>query len=69
MTTPWRELFPDGRNIFYEGGDPAGFAREIKVEFGFDPADDPRWHDDRQFHCPAEHLDAICGSDRFPMGS
>jgi hypothetical protein len=31
----------------------------------------PTWDEDHgwQFHCPAEHLDAIYGNDRFPMGS
>jgi len=68
-TTTWRELCPEGRDIFYEGDDPAGFAQQIKAEFGFDPAGDPMWGVQYQFHCPAEHLDAIYGSARFPMGS
>lgn len=42
-TTTWRELFPEGRVIFYEGDDPAAFTAAIKAEFGFDPAADPRW--------------------------
>lgn len=95
-STTWASLFPHGRDIFYEGHNPEGFVRQIKAEFGFSPALDPRWgeridvdpnwketikgwgvlvEDDIKsftsycFHCPAEHLDAIYGSDRFPMGS
>ncbi len=75
----WANLFPDGRDIFYEGDDPVGFVRQIQAEFDFSPALDPRWdeqiEDDTDsftsycFHCPVEHLDAIYASDRFPMGS
>jgi hypothetical protein len=61
----WSELCPEGRFIFYEGDDPKGFRREIKAEFGFDPGPKP----DEGFHCPPEHLDAIYGTGRFPMGS
>jgi hypothetical protein len=35
----WKELFPDGRFIFYEGDDPDAFAKEIKARFGFDPSE------------------------------
>jgi hypothetical protein len=75
----WASLFPEGRDIAYEGDDPAGFASQIRIEFGFDPASDPRWgaHIDTEtdswdsywFYCPVEHLDAIYGSDRFLVGS
>lgn len=27
-----------GRTVFYEGGDPEGFRRQVIAEFGFDPA-------------------------------
>jgi hypothetical protein len=77
--TTWASLFPYGRDIFYEGKDPAGFVRQIQAGFGFSPALDPRWgermeddtysFDSYCFYCPAEHLDAIYGSDRFPTGS
>jgi hypothetical protein len=77
--TRWSSLFPAGRHIFYEGHNPAGFARQVLAEFGFRPDSDPRWgeqfdDDDLSFtsysfHCPPEHLDAIYGGDRFPMGS
>jgi hypothetical protein len=66
----WREMFPDGRDIFYEGDDPEGFAATIRSEFGFDPAG-PTWDNEHgwRFRCPPGHLDAIYGSGRFPMGS
>jgi hypothetical protein len=75
----WSEMFPDGRTIFYEGDDPHGFARTIRQEYGFDPSLDDGWgvpldvdgrrHIMFQFFCPPEHLDAIYGSSRFPLGS
>jgi hypothetical protein len=72
----WGELFPDGRMIFYEGDDPSGFVEQIRAEFGFDPSADERWGDRDEhpinryrFWCPSEHMDAIYGSDRWPMGS
>lgn len=70
VSKPWKQLFPDGRYIFYEGDDPERFVEQIRNEFGFDPSADPDWNNpDYQFLCPAEHLDAIYGNDRFPMGS
>ena len=100
-TTTWRELFPEGRHVFYEGDDPEGFCAEINAGFGFDPSNQACHPDgcgwlsstDRPgaricrdrlpwgitvegnesptyfFWCPPEHLDAIYGSDRWPMGS
>ena len=83
----WRELFPSGRSIFYEGDKPEKFTHEIQAEFGFDPTADELWGGDAillgpngehfgdpfgriyMFKCPAEHLDAIYGGDRWPMGS
>lgn len=79
----WAKLFPRGRDIFYEGDDPDGFAEEIAATFGFDPRSDHRWWDvipvdgsDEfradpypQFYCPAEHLDAIYGNPEYPLGS
>jgi hypothetical protein len=41
MGTTLRELFPDGRTIFYEGDDPQAFRRQVQAEFGFDPAGAP----------------------------
>jgi hypothetical protein len=69
------DLFPHGRHIFYEGEDPDGFAQQITAEFAFDVTKDPRWGDRHPdfisygFDCPSSLLDAIYGSDRFPMGS
>jgi hypothetical protein len=34
----WAGRFPDGRTVFYEGGDPDGFVKTIAAEFGFDPS-------------------------------
>jgi hypothetical protein len=77
-TLTWSGLFPGGRRIYYEGDDPEGFVRQIRNEFGFDPALDPDWElriegdDDYpsySFHCPAGLLDDIYGDHRFPMGS
>jgi hypothetical protein len=77
----WGNLFPQGREIYYEGDDPARFVEQLRREFGLNPASDPNWGvrieggetcDDftsYAFHCPSEFLDIIYGSDRFPMGS
>jgi hypothetical protein len=68
----WRELFPEGRTIFYEGDDPETFAQEILAEFGFNPVADPLWLTNAvcpAFRCPPEHLDAIYGSNRWELGS
>jgi len=78
----WREMFPAGRHIYYEGGDPDGFRAQIREEFGFDPGDHRLWGDwtgdtpddpegfkSYGFDCPAEHLDAIYGSSRWRLGS
>jgi hypothetical protein len=60
----WKELFPDGRFIYYECDDPEGFIKEIKKKFGFDPL-----IKGFGFYCPAELLDEIYGSKKYPMGS
>jgi hypothetical protein len=77
----WAKLFPNGRTIRYEGDNPEVFAAEIRTEFDFAPSDDELWgvhipacrsfesFTSYGFHCPAEHLDVIYGSARFPMGS
>jgi hypothetical protein len=80
----WRELFPEGRQIYYEGDEPDKFAHEILTEFGLYlkgelhtprfgeliPADE---HGPASvyygFYCPPELLDAIYGSSRWPIGS
>ncbi len=68
----WSELFPYGRLIFYEGDDPQGFVEEIKAKFGFDPSKDNSGWDEEggySFFCPGDHLDAIYGVSKYPMGS
>jgi hypothetical protein len=77
----WAKLFPEGRDLYYEGEHPDEFAVAIREQFGFDPSADPLWGkrvegDDRgpgytsyRFHCPAKYIDAIYamyGSHRFP---
>ena len=76
---PWSEMYPDGREIFYEGDDPAGFAATVRDRFGFDPSATATWgetlFDGREtfqsyaFHCPAEHLDTLYGTGEYPLGS
>ncbi len=80
-TTTWAELFPTGRDIFYEGETPDEFAAEIAERFGFDPRKDPHWWDviegdedmepfvSYRFHCPAHLLDPIYGNPEYPLGS
>jgi hypothetical protein len=78
----WSEMFPGGRDIFYEGADPEGFAAAMLDHFGFDPSKDPNWGqwigdspDDPtgfvsyQFHCAAEYLDDVYGSGSWELGS
>jgi len=77
----WAQLYPEGRDLFYEGEHPDEFARVIREEFGFDPSADPMWGKRVEgdgggpgftsygFHCPAEHIDgvhAVYGDHRFP---
>lgn len=71
----WQDLFPEGREIYYEGSEPDTFRTEIRDEFGFDPGASPGWGDlydgkpSYRFHCPPECLNDIYGSGRWPMGS
>lgn len=77
----YSEYWPEGRELYYEGDDPNGFAATIRAEFGFDPVTDPDWgvwvEEDNPdggyryypFHCPSEHLEAVFCSGRFPIGS
>ena len=75
----WARLFPEGRDLYYDGDHPEGFAEAIREEFGFDPSADPLWGKMGEgrdgaaasygFRCPAEKLDGIYdmhGSRRFP---
>ena len=78
-TTTWAELFPNGRDIFYEGNEPDEFAAEIAAKYGFDPRTDRRWWEvvedgeepfvSYRFRCPARLLDEIYGNDAYPLGS
>ena len=69
------DLLPDGAVRFYEGNDPAGFAREIRERFGLDVEADPFWSKDCEgkpllaFTCPEDLLDAIYWSSDYPLGS
>jgi hypothetical protein len=45
------ELYPEGRHLYYEGDDPAGFIKELKERYGLGVS--------VSFHCPAELLDEI----------
>lgn len=71
------ETWPNGRHIYYEGGEPEVFAATIKDEFGLDVTSDPAWAEviddseggsfiDYGFDCPAALLGDIYYSDRWP---
>jgi len=77
----WAKLYPEGRDLYYEGEHPDQFADAIREEFGLDPSEDPLWGKRTEgddggpgftlygFHCPAEHIDAIYSTyadRRFP---
>jgi len=77
----WAKLFPEGRDLYYEGEHPEEFAESVREEFGLDPSADPLWGKRIEggggkagftsyvFHCPAEKLDGIYdkhGSHQFP---
>jgi hypothetical protein len=66
--TPWSELFPEGRVIYYEGDDQESFVSELKAKFNFDPSKDSLWSG-LAFRCPAHLMDEIYGSGKYPMGS
>jgi hypothetical protein len=77
----WGKLYPEGRDLYYEGEHPDEFAAAIREEFEFDPAADPLWgklveghagepgYTSYGFHCPAEKIDAVYSTyanHRFP---
>ncbi|HYB16745.1 MAG TPA: hypothetical protein VEF71_14905 [Streptosporangiaceae bacterium] len=77
----WGKLYPEGRDLYYEGEHPDEFAAAIREEFGFDPSADPLWgklveggagepgFTSYGFHCPAGKLDAVYSTyadHRFP---
>lgn len=80
-TAGWAEMFPQGRNLYYEGDDPEGFATDIAAKFGLDPRTDHHWwevidEDGRsapfqvyRFHCPPGLLDVVYGNPEYPLGS
>jgi hypothetical protein len=80
-TTTWAELFPGGRDIFYEGDSPDEFAAELLAVHGFDPRTHPGWWEvipgdgdmepfvSYRFCCPPELLDAVYGNSAYPLGS
>jgi hypothetical protein len=59
--TTKRDLFPDGRRLFYEGDNPEAFIAEMKTKYGLDVS--------VSVHCPAEYLDEIYGSGKYPIGT
>jgi hypothetical protein len=77
----WAQLFPNGREIFYEGDEPDKFAAHLAETYGLDPRADPRWWEvidgdgDMEpfvvygFRCPAHLLDLIYGNSAYPLGS
>jgi hypothetical protein len=77
----WAEdYWPNGRHIYYEGGEPEAFAATIKDEFGLDVTIDRAWGqviDDSEggsfvsygFDCPAGLLGDIYYSNRWSIGS
>ena len=77
----WGKLYPEGRDLYYEGEHPDKFAAVIREEFGFDPSADPLWgkqvdgNDGEPgftsygFHCPPGKIDAVYSAyadHRFP---
>jgi hypothetical protein len=83
VETDWKDLFPDGRLLYYEGDDPDGFVKEMKEKYGFDPTEnisfapfpypnEPKsWSKEAGylFHCPPEHMNEIYGTGKYPLGS
>jgi hypothetical protein len=59
--TTRRDLFPNGRTIFYEGDNPEAFIAEMKTKYGLGVT--------VVLHCPTEYLDEIYGGGKYPMGS
>lgn len=52
INTPYKDMFPDGRYIYYEGDDPLECVRLMKELFNFDPSlDNSQWG----VHYPVEY--------------
>ena len=67
----WETLFPNGRDIYYEGEHSETFAAEMVAKFGFDPSsNNPNWNRGSgfRFHCPGHLMDKVYGGD-YPLGS
>jgi hypothetical protein len=68
----WSELYPEGRDIFYEGDNPKEFVEEMKARYGFDPSRDNSYWNEKcgySFHCPASVVDEIYEGRLYPLGS
>jgi hypothetical protein len=77
-STTWDDLCPDGAIRYYEGDDPDGFVAEMKANFGFDPSEGGEarycrraWTEEPGFSflIPAGLVEAVYGSERYPLGS
>lgn len=69
----WVEMFPNGRDLYYEGDDPEAFAKEMQEKYGFDPSlNNPSWSEyyGYSFHCPASALNEVYSDySPYPLGS
>jgi hypothetical protein len=62
------ELFPEGRNVWYEGDDPEGFLAAVRERWGLELTlkQDPSGY---AFFCPPGYVDAIVYESEWPMGT
>jgi len=71
-------MFPEGRQVWYEGKRPKAFVAEMKAKYGFDPSTHPGWgkrHRSKKlgswtsypFHLPANVIDEVYPN--YPLGS
>lgn len=63
------ELFPNGREVWYEGTDPEGFRAWVRQQFGLELElrQDVSGY---RFFCPAGYVEAIYNNKAgWPMGS
>lgn len=66
----WSDLFPNGRDIFYEGDNPRAFMREMRDVYGLHINKNKKsWRRSKMFFCPADLLDKIYGNGKYPLGS
>jgi hypothetical protein len=62
------ELFPEGRQVWYEGDDPRGFLVAIKERFDLEL----ELKEDQSgfaFFCPPGYVDAIVYTNEWPIGT